>query len=222
MANNVTQRDENRKRPVAASAGQSGIPAGFVRVGSPASAEERVSDSDDNGTGNEEHGSTRTVDPLTLGDTNNSGGDDGNGGRGYHADGRPRKRRANGDTRKRDTSRKTTASSDSIASLLFSVHLMGSAILKIPEFAITDEESVKLGAAVYRVTQLYDMPIPEEKVMAWIALGIVAAEVYGTRTVAVVMNAKEKKARPKGPIEVPRVIIPNAVDFTREAAGSVL
>jgi len=79
--------------------------------------------------------------------------------------------------------------------MLFSIHLMGAAFLKVPELMLTEDESKQLGDAVTRVTELYEVPLMDEKTLAWVNLAIVASGIYGPRTVAVVVN-KKKEAKP--------------------------
>ena len=87
--------------------------------------------------------------------------------------------------------------------ILFSLHLMGASLLKVPDLALTEEEAKHLAAAITRVTELYEVPLMDEKTRAWFNLGIVGFEVYGTRIVA--HMAERKKKQPAPP---PMVITP--------------
>lgn len=67
---------------------------------------------------------------------------------------------------------------------------MLAAFLKVPGLAITEDESKKLAAAITRVTDLYDVPMLDEKTRAWINLTLVGVEVYGTRAATVLVERK--------------------------------
>jgi hypothetical protein len=70
---------------------------------------------------------------------------------------------------------------------------MGATFLKMPEMAINEDESKALSDAVTRVTELYDIPLMDEKTMAWVNLAIVASGVYAPRFVAVKVNRSKSK-----------------------------
>lgn len=69
--------------------------------------------------------------------------------------------------------------------ILFSLHMMGAAMLKAPALLITEDEAQRLATAITHVTELYDGPIMDEKTRAWLNLGMVGVQVYGTRVTAV-------------------------------------
>jgi hypothetical protein len=69
---------------------------------------------------------------------------------------------------------------------------MGAVLLRSPAFIITEEESKLLADAITRVTDLYEVPLLDEKSRAWLNLGMAGVEVYGTRVAAVVMESKKK------------------------------
>lgn len=74
---------------------------------------------------------------------------------------------------------------------------MLAAISKSPAWAITVEESAKLSTAINNVTALYDVQILDDKARAWLALGMVGVEVYGSRVATAIIEAKAKaKAKP--------------------------
>ena len=100
-----------------------------------------------------------------------------------------RRGRPRGSSNKRTSTTQATAD---ISSLLFSLHLGMAAFLKSDVLILTEEESQRLGAAITRVTDLYDIRILPEKYMAWINLAIVGTSVYGPRA-AVVMTQTKKK-----------------------------
>jgi hypothetical protein len=70
--------------------------------------------------------------------------------------------------------------------------MMLAAFLKQPTFQITEEESAKLAAAITRVSELYEVPMLDERSKAWLGLGMVGVEVYGTRLAAAVVEAKKR------------------------------
>lgn len=69
---------------------------------------------------------------------------------------------------------------------------MLAAFLKQPNFEITEEESKKLAAAITKVSELYDVPMLDERSKAWLGLGMVGVEVYGTRLAAAVIDARKR------------------------------
>lgn len=87
--------------------------------------------------------------------------------------------------------------------ILFSLHMMGASLLKMPSLILTDEEAKHLATAITRVSELYEVPILDEKTRAWLNLSMVGFEVYGTRIVA--HMAERKKKQPAPP---PMVITP--------------
>ena len=87
--------------------------------------------------------------------------------------------------------------------ILFSMHLMGASLLKMPSLVLTEDEAKRLAESITRVTELYDVPIMDEKTRAWLNLSIVGFEVYGTRIIAEM--AERRKKQPSPP---PMVITP--------------
>jgi hypothetical protein len=69
---------------------------------------------------------------------------------------------------------------------------MGAVLLRAPNFIITEDEAKLLAAAISRVSELYDVPLLDEKTRAWLNLGMAGVEVYGTRIAAVVLESKKK------------------------------
>ncbi len=82
--------------------------------------------------------------------------------------------------------------SSSLNSILFSVHLMGASFLKVPELTLTNEESEALCEAIMRVTELYDIPLVDEKTMAWVNLAMVAGGIYAPRFIAAKINKSKQ------------------------------
>lgn len=95
---------------------------------------------------------------------------------GYTKSGR-RRNRPTGGTRG-GAERNTSKTTDSLASLMCMLHSVVSNMVKIPALKITMEQSQELTKAVVDVTELYDVPLPTEKVAAWMNLGAVAYKVY--------------------------------------------
>jgi len=131
------------------------------------------------------------IDPATIG---NSG--TGDAPFGYTKSGRRRNRAVgSGGSGSTKGGRKTASeTTGTITSLLFSVHLMGATFLKVPELALSEDESKALGEAVVKVTELYDVPMMDEKTLAWVNLAMVASGIYGPRIVAAKINHSKKPA----------------------------
>ena len=91
--------------------------------------------------------------------------------------------------------RKTVSeTTQTLEAILYSAHLMASNFLRIPELALTEDESKLLSAAVLRVSELYELPLLNEKAMAWINLTLVAGTIYGPRIVAAGRKPKSMTA----------------------------
>jgi hypothetical protein len=69
---------------------------------------------------------------------------------------------------------------------------MLAAFTQTPELLLTEEESKKLAAGITRVVELYDVPMLDERSRAWIGLGLVGVEVYGTRIAAAAIKSKRR------------------------------
>jgi len=101
------------------------------------------------------------------------------------------------------TSRKAAAQATvDLNNILFSLHMMGASLLKMPSLVLTEEEAKHLATAITRVTELYDVPIMDEKTRAWMNLGIVGFELYGTRIIAEMAERRKKRPAP------PPMVIP--------------
>lgn len=72
----------------------------------------------------------------------------------------------------------TTQTTNSLATLVCMLHGVAANMVKIPQLAISLDASRELTAAAIEVSQLYDVPLPTEKVAAWMNLGAVAYKVY--------------------------------------------
>ena len=85
-----------------------------------------------------------------------------------------------------------------LSGLLLSTHMMLAAFMHVEELELDESEAKRLGDAVNKVQALYDMPIIDPKVMAWINLGLVGCGVYGPRYAAFrIRKRKEKTAKPQ-------------------------
>ena len=62
---------------------------------------------------------------------------------------------------------------------------------------LTEDESKRLASAITRVSELYEVPFLDEKSRAWINLGLVGVEVYGTRITAAMVERKKKPPAPQ-------------------------
>lgn len=133
------------------------------------------------------------LDPATL------AGDSGSTGTGKRRGRKPGSRnRATGTPGK-----SASQTSHSISNILFSMHMMASVFFKTPELSMEEEEAKELATAITRVTELYDVPMMDEKTMAWINLAMVGAKIYGPRAVAVTVNKKNKPRQNMGVVDMP-------------------
>jgi hypothetical protein len=118
---------------------------------------------------------------------------------GRFANGKPRKRRANGTGKSSAPGSKRDAAKEAVplASLLYSTHFMASKIL-VPELELSEDEAKTMGRAIADVGQYYDMPGLSPQQVAWYNLASTAAMIYGTRFMAyrnrVKHEARERRA----------------------------
>ena len=75
------------------------------------------------------------------------------------------------------------------------LHGVVSNMTKLPSLKISLSESRELTAAAIEVSQLYDVPLPTEKVAAWMNLSAVAYKVY---------LAPKEQPKQRGPQAVPQ------------------
>lgn len=129
------------------------------------------------------------------------------------ATGKRRYRRRGGRDSKRTSPAQATKD---ISQLLFSLHLGMASFFKSEVLALTEDEAQNLGAAITRVTDLYDIRILPEKYMAWVNLGIVGSGIYGPRLY--VLSQQKKRAHQK---PIPVVTMPATNDFVPQAQGGV-
>lgn len=132
---------------------------------------EHVSDGPDNADEPNLDGQATSVDPTSI-----SGADSGSvAGTGKRRGRKPGSRnKSSGNATSSDPSK--TASS--LATMICMLHGVAANIVKIPALAISLEDSKLLTQASLEVAQLYDVPLPTEKVAAWMNLGAVAYKVY--------------------------------------------
>ena len=94
---------------------------------------------------------------------------------------------------KRATPSKTT---QDLTGLLIVLHLGLSKSLKAEELELDEKEAKSLSDSILRLTELYDIPLPSEKVMAWIMLGKTAGTIYGPRLLAMKLRQTVTKKPP--------------------------
>jgi hypothetical protein len=81
--------------------------------------------------------------------------------------------------------------------LLLSIHNLGAALTGVMELQLADEEAKRLADGIKEVNKYYGIGLDPKK-LAIVNLGIVMAEVYGTRFMAYrIRIAKETKEKPK-------------------------
>lgn len=193
--------------------GNSKLPSGYRVIGTTADEGSGNIESDGDGIhGSDVAGSESSVDSAVSATVSSSNGsvDPGSLGDGTDTGSSKRRRGRPAGSKNGGTGRnKTSKTTDSLSSLLFSVHLMGSMFIKVPEMALSEEESKQLADAVTRVSELYDMPLMDDKTLAWVNLAMVASSVYGPRAVAVIAIGRTKKRVPQpqrvngGVVEMP-------------------
>lgn len=111
---------------------------------------------------------------------------------------------------KRNTGTGKKDSPENLASLLYSLHMMGAVWLKEPMLALPKEQALEMGAAIQRVSDLYNGFIIPEKAAAWMNLAIVAARVEGPRVALAFQRLRVSKAKlhvmPNGQVGVSATI----------------
>lgn len=145
---------------------------------------------DDSGIDSGASGNTqRFVDPAT-------GNSDTGTGTGTRRRGRP--------PGSRNSTRKSTVTETSrnIGEMLFSLHLGMATFLNSEHWAITEDEADRLGKAIIRVTQCYNINILSEEQLAWVNLAMVAVPIYGTRAFVSVQSKKEKPKIVSKPVTI--------------------
>jgi hypothetical protein len=99
----------------------------------------------------------------------------------------------------------TSKTTDSIAAMLFTIHSVAGSLLKMPSVQIPKKSCRELAEAMMQVTELYEIPLLDEKGMAWTNLAAVACKVYIFRGEAeiVVDNVNKKVTVISEPVEMP-------------------
>jgi hypothetical protein len=176
----------------------------IFNLGSVATGDEHTFDSTDSGESSDDSGENdRVVDPASIPDTG-----DRDAPYGRFPDGRARKRRAKGSggngggrTTARPAGTRKTASevSSFVADCFQGIHEIGARISGIEELEMSEDESKAMGEAIVRVTEQYDVPMPDAKTMAWINLIKVLGIVYGPRITAVKIRKGREKAAKRQP-----------------------
>lgn len=114
------------------------------------------------------------ISPESLSDSGGGAGSD--SGAGNRRRGRPPGTR-NGNAGGRGT-RSSTETTKDVVRLLSSTHLMMAKLMKMPQLALTDEESEKIAEATLRVSECYDFGIGTPEQRAWLNLAMVAGGIY--------------------------------------------
>lgn len=160
---------------------ESGEPIESVTVESDGTNTVTATDDSVSGSGDVGNGAD-FVNPSTAAAGTDNGNPTGKRGRGRpRGSGKGSGKRAN-----------TSQTTHDLTGLLVSLHYIAAKSLKIHQLEIDEQEGRQLSAAVTRVTELYDVPIPSEKVMAWVMLAKTLGDVYGPRIAAVALNKKPK------------------------------
>lgn len=136
--------------------------------------EQRIVDGTDNDGEPDVDGQAGFTDPESI-----AGADSGSSGDapyGYTRTGRKRNRPVGSGSRGTST-RSTSKTTDSIASMLFVVHSVAGSMFKLPFLKIPKDGCKEIADAIVEVTELYDVPL-NEKTMAWANLAGVMAKVY--------------------------------------------
>jgi hypothetical protein len=109
-----------------------------------------------------------------------------------------------GSSAKSGPSASATEATLDLTKILFTLHQMGAFWFEMPSLILEDEETKNLAEAITRVSQLYDVPMLDEKTRAWLNLGMVGANVYGTRVIAEIL----RRRRENTPAPPPMVLTP--------------
>lgn len=166
-------------------------PSLFKAVGS-----ERVIDPTDNTSESDANGTSDFTDPATLtGDSNSS-----SGGTGKRRGRKPGSRNKSSGGATRSNTTKTT---DSVAAMLFTIHSVASAIIKVPALKLPKSGCQELAQAIMEVTELYEIPLLSEKGMAWANLAAVATKVYIFDGKATIIKGSDRVHVVSDPVMMP-------------------
>ena len=129
-----------------------------------------------------------SVNPASIGTTDNGSGGNGDGSSTGDGDGIRARRKYT----RRKTASKASVPVDVLSAVLFSGHMMLAGITRVPELALAQPESDELAKALNTVSAFYNVEVAE-KTLAWINLSMVAGTIYGTRLMAI--RARRVEAR---------------------------
>lgn len=145
----------------------------IVVEGEPATGTEHVVDEPNNVSEPNANGETEFVDIGSI-DTGSSDSQ-----RTYPGKRRGRKPGSrNSSSGGKRSSSSTSKTTDSLAAMLFTVHSVAGALLKVNAVKIPRASCNDLAQAIMEVTELYDIPLLDEKGMALANLAAVACKVY--------------------------------------------
>lgn len=169
-------------------------------IDSDVTLEERGIDTADNGGEQSNGGFTNPEDIAGAGDS-----DSGAAPYGYTKSGRRRNRPVGTGRRGKAASSGGSKTTDSVAAMLFTVHTVAASLLKMPVLKIDKESCSELAEAVMQVTELYEIPLLDEKGMAWLNLAGVAVRVYiynGKGKSVVVPEAAKENSNTPAPMPI--------------------
>lgn len=151
---------------------------------------EHESDESDNSSESDAHGQSDYVDLDSI----DTGSGSNTGSRTYTGKRRGRKP---GSTNRNGSGKRsssgTSKTTDSVAAMLFTVHSVAGAMLKMDAIKIPKSACEELAEAILQVSELYEIPLMDEKSMAWMNLAGVACKIYifnGKATVTVDADTK--------------------------------
>ena len=147
-------------------------------------------DNPETGTGGRGAGAgSGTINPETIAGSDNSG--PGSGRKQRSDKGQPR-----GSRKSSASTQKAPLDLGFIELLLTSIHVGVASFVHMPEMELTPEEVHRFALSAQNVAQYYDIPV-SPKTQAWLALGTVAVQIYGTRLAANALKPAETKPAPQ-------------------------
>ena len=87
--------------------------------------------------------------------------------------------------------------------MLFTIHSVAGSLLKIPAVQIPKSSCNDLAEAIMQVTELYEIPLLDEKGMAWANLAAVACKVYIFNGAATVVKNEDNVTVISDPLPMP-------------------
>lgn len=134
-----------------------------------------------------------TVDPSSVTADSGSGGS---------STAKRRGRKPGSRNKRTATASSSSQTSHSLNKLLYSVHLMGASLLKMPQLELSKEESENLTTAINEVTEYYDVSLGSPEQQAWINLAMVAGGIY----IPKVFGGKQRGIQVVKPAQPNRVV----------------